>query len=214
MNANKELNIIKEEFNRPKDIRKIALETQLELRNAVYEKMDYFIDSFIEKVNLSKDEIEIAQNWRHFVRREFVVYTHLKNHTVFIDTKEKKLYGVKGLLDDLVELIDSYTLPTTFRITLVPYKNHIIYDGLIEPVEEEIDDKEIEKIFNDAKEKNELITSFNNGIWAHSTEKSDWFVDFSSYDASITFVREAEKIGRNDPCNCGSGKKYKKCCGK
>ncbi|MEI7639143.1 MAG: YchJ family protein [Syntrophus sp. (in: bacteria)] len=26
--------------------------------------------------------------------------------------------------------------------------------------------------------------------------------------------REAPKIGRNDPCNCGSGKKYKKCCGK
>ena len=24
----------------------------------------------------------------------------------------------------------------------------------------------------------------------------------------------AEKIGRNEPCNCGSGKKYKKCCGK
>lgn len=22
------------------------------------------------------------------------------------------------------------------------------------------------------------------------------------------------KIGRNDPCHCGSGKKYKKCCGK
>jgi len=26
-------------------------------------------------------------------------------------------------------------------------------------------------------------------------------------------TREAEKIGRNDPCPCGSGKKYKKCCG-
>ena len=26
--------------------------------------------------------------------------------------------------------------------------------------------------------------------------------------------REGEKIGRNDPCPCGSGKKYKKCCGK
>ncbi|MDN3504048.1 MAG: SEC-C metal-binding domain-containing protein [Rhabdochlamydiaceae bacterium] len=23
-----------------------------------------------------------------------------------------------------------------------------------------------------------------------------------------------EKVGRNDPCPCGSGKKYKKCCGK
>lgn len=27
-------------------------------------------------------------------------------------------------------------------------------------------------------------------------------------------VRNEEKIGRNDPCPCGSGKKYKKCCGK
>ena len=26
-------------------------------------------------------------------------------------------------------------------------------------------------------------------------------------------VRKAEKVGRNDPCPCGSGKKYKKCCG-
>ena len=27
-------------------------------------------------------------------------------------------------------------------------------------------------------------------------------------------VKNAEKIGRNDPCPCGSGKKYKNCCGK
>ena len=25
--------------------------------------------------------------------------------------------------------------------------------------------------------------------------------------------REAQKVGRNDPCPCGSGKKYKRCCG-
>lgn len=28
-----------------------------------------------------------------------------------------------------------------------------------------------------------------------------------------TVVRAAPKVGRNDPCPCGSGKKYKKCCG-
>jgi len=27
-------------------------------------------------------------------------------------------------------------------------------------------------------------------------------------------VRNDNKVGRNDPCPCGSGKKYKKCCGK
>ena len=29
-----------------------------------------------------------------------------------------------------------------------------------------------------------------------------------------TFVREGQKVGRNDPCPCGSGKKYKQCHGK
>ncbi|MBI5251486.1 MAG: preprotein translocase subunit SecA [Desulfomonile tiedjei] len=29
-----------------------------------------------------------------------------------------------------------------------------------------------------------------------------------------TVRRQADKVGRNDPCPCGSGKKYKKCCGK
>ncbi len=27
-------------------------------------------------------------------------------------------------------------------------------------------------------------------------------------------TREEPKVGRNDPCPCGSGKKYKKCCGR
>ncbi|MET0094083.1 MAG: YchJ family protein [Sedimenticola sp.] len=29
-----------------------------------------------------------------------------------------------------------------------------------------------------------------------------------------TQVHEGPKVGRNDPCPCGSGKKYKKCCGR
>ncbi len=29
-----------------------------------------------------------------------------------------------------------------------------------------------------------------------------------------TIRRDVPKVGRNDPCPCGSGKKYKKCCGK
>ena len=29
-----------------------------------------------------------------------------------------------------------------------------------------------------------------------------------------TYKRTEEKVGRNDPCPCGSGKKYKKCCGR
>lgn len=30
---------------------------------------------------------------------------------------------------------------------------------------------------------------------------------------SVPIVRAEAKIGRNDPCPCGSGRKYKRCCG-
>ena len=33
-------------------------------------------------------------------------------------------------------------------------------------------------------------------------------------DSGHKTVRKGQKVGRNDPCPCGSGKKYKKCCGK
>jgi len=39
-----------------------------------------------------------------------------------------------------------------------------------------------------------------------------YFEDGVPLDAR-TIVREAPKIGRNDPCPCESGRKFKKCCG-
>lgn len=60
--------------------------------------------------------------------------------------------------------------------------------------------------------------------------KADWLYELPQWDAifdeetkkalyleqkkSGTVRREGKKIGRNDPCPCGSGKKYKQCCGK
>jgi preprotein translocase subunit SecA len=36
----------------------------------------------------------------------------------------------------------------------------------------------------------------------------------SDVETGVTTVRrQGEKVGRNAPCPCGSGKKYKKCCG-
>ncbi len=40
-----------------------------------------------------------------------------------------------------------------------------------------------------------------------------WYY-YNSTFPSRTRRREETKVGRNDPCPCGSGKKYKKCCGK
>jgi uncharacterized protein len=39
-------------------------------------------------------------------------------------------------------------------------------------------------------------------------------VEGQPFDNVTTFRRTAPKIGRNDPCPCGSGKKFKQCCGR
>jgi SEC-C motif-containing protein len=44
--------------------------------------------------------------------------------------------------------------------------------------------------------------------------KDTWLFVDGEQIAGPPVVRETPKVGRNDPCSCGSGKKYKKCCGK
>lgn len=51
--------------------------------------------------------------------------------------------------------------------------------------------------------------------------REDTFADYCDYTTPLPaaaandepYVRDTPKVGRNDPCPCGSGKKYKKCCG-
>ena len=40
-----------------------------------------------------------------------------------------------------------------------------------------------------------------------------WFFHDGEVISQPTVVRGHPKVGRNDPCPCGSGKKHKKCCG-
>ncbi len=40
-----------------------------------------------------------------------------------------------------------------------------------------------------------------------------WYYYDSNFPKPETIRRDGEKLGRNDPCHCGSGKKFKKCHG-
>lgn len=44
-------------------------------------------------------------------------------------------------------------------------------------------------------------------------EDGEWRYLDGDVHGHTPYRRDAPKIGRNDPCPCGSGKKYKKCCG-
>jgi len=67
----------------------------------------------------------------------------------------------------------------------------------------------------------EFTAKFKTGGQAHdhhevalfNRENGKWVYAGIAEETVKTVHREAPKIGRNDPCPCGSGKKYKKCCG-
>ncbi len=45
-------------------------------------------------------------------------------------------------------------------------------------------------------------------------ENGEWRFNDGDFVKEKPIEREEPRIGRNDPCPCGSGKKYKKCCGR
>lgn len=97
-------------------------------------------------------------------------------------------------------------------------------DGINESLKEEnpIEEMEEDTVVSLAFDKEKL---YKNMVAA----KADWLYELPQWDnifseekrkelykeqkASGT-IRKEKKIGRNDPCPCGSGKKYKKCCGR
>ncbi|VAW73436.1 hypothetical protein MNBD_GAMMA15-1286 [hydrothermal vent metagenome] len=60
---------------------------------------------------------------------------------------------------------------------------------------------------NDVIQEHHEVSRFQktDGVWLYSGGKDV---------GPVQFRRDAPKTGRNEPCPCGSGKKYKKCCGK
>lgn len=86
---------------------------------------------------------------------------------------------------------------------------------------------ELENLEEDTQIKAEF--DFEKLLWNMHDSKAEWLYGMEEwgnifdeekrkqikkdYNRSQIVVK-GDKIGRNDPCPCGSGKKYKKCCGK
>lgn len=50
-------------------------------------------------------------------------------------------------------------------------------------------------------------------IGLFNKQDGEWFFRDAEMPQVRQFTRDQPKQGRNDPCACGSGKKFKKCCG-
>ena len=105
--------------------------------------------------------------------------------------------------------------------------NMDIYVGFLDGIQTSLKNSiEIEKVEDSTAI--DLDIDFEKLFYNMKDAKAEWLFKLPSWanvlsgeqrDKLAFEYREAntvhsEKIGRNDPCPCGSGKKYKKCCGK
>jgi len=67
------------------------------------------------------------------------------------------------------------------------------------------------------KRMKEVATKLEKNGWKYKIElepdKTEDITDIETLLNPTKTVIAEKKIGRNEPCPCGSGKKYKKCCG-
>lgn len=120
---------------------------------------------------------------------------------------------VKGTVK---ELAAKYEIPV---MTMVGFLDGIDESLIVpNPIEEMDEDTEVNLIFDKEKLYKNMVDA--KADWLYGLPMWDNIFDEDKKKALYCEAKKAntvikgKKVGRNDPCPCGSGKKYKFCCGK
>lgn len=164
----------------------------------------------------------LLEQWRETAYSQEASKSQLENFWGNYFNIEKQIYElllsnpdeeVKGTVKELAEKYGQHVM------TMVGFLDGINDSLKVKnPIETMTEDTEVSLAFD-----KELL--YKNMVDA----KADWLYELPQWDEIFDeekkkqlyreqkqsgTVRKEKKIGRNDPCPCGSGKKYKKCCGR
>ena len=153
----------------------------------------------------NNDKAKIQKLWDDYFKEEKRVYKEL------LKNPDEEVKG------SVAELAEKYDLSIMYMTAFL--------DGIDEslkvqnPIEEMDEETEVSLAFDKEKLYMNMVDA-----------RADWLYNLEEWDAIFTpekreelykaakrantVKHEAPKIYPNDPCPCGSGKKYKKCCGK
>ena len=152
----------------------------------------------------SKDQKTMQEFWQRYFLLEKGIYEKL------LDNPDEE---VNGTVKELAE---------KYEIELMPMVGFL--DGINEslvtpnPIDTMEEDTEVSLAFDKEKLYRNMVEA-----------KADWLYNLPQWEKifdeetrkelykdqrNAHTVRNTVKVGRNDPCPCGSGKKYKFCCGK
>ncbi|MCX7749532.1 MAG: SEC-C metal-binding domain-containing protein [Clostridia bacterium] len=153
-------------------------------------------------VEKERSQKEAEAFWKAYFEKEKICYEQLlENHTEV----------VSGKLGEVAQKFDMD--PVTFAGFVDGINTSLVHPYELDDLKEDLDIK--------------LEIDFEKLFYNMLDAKADWLYTLPQWDGVVSEERRNEitkefkrsqiavskKVGRNEPCTCGSGKKYKKCCG-
>lgn len=164
----------------------------------------------------------LLEQWRAMAYSETANKADLQRLWAVYFEKEKEIYAqllknpyevVTGTVKELAEKYDVDIMTMTGFLDGID-------DSLVEsnPIEEMEEDTQVSLGFDKALLYKNMVAA--GADWLYELEEWNDIFDedtrkalYKEQKSSTTIVKD-KKVYPNDPCPCGSGKKYKKCCGK
>lgn len=167
-------------------------------------------------------KMALLQQWREVAYNEELGRDKLQQFWGMYFQKEKEIYqkilktpgrAVKGTVKELAEKFDVSIMTMTGFLDGI--NDSLKKPNPIETMEE---DTEVSLGFDKELLYKNMVAA--EADWLYNLEEWNKIFDedtkkrlYKEQKNSTTVVKDA-KVYPNDPCPCGSGKKYKKCCGK
>ena len=164
------------------------------------ESLHQSIAEVAEQARLAQEEANGIENQRQIERIILlqIVDSHWKEHLLSMDHLKEGIglrgYGQKNPLNEYKkEAFDLFAnMIETVKLQTIKTLMHVRL----------VQEEEVERMEEERRQRQEQEMRLNKGAAGEQGKPRE------------PVKREGDKIGRNAPCPCGSGKKYKKCCGK
>lgn len=202
----------------------------------IFDVAKLILDRVIEIIPHNKEVKELKAVVDEFCKvedefSEFTMDTHYCDD--FVAFIASKILPTNGIEDDIYALTIAYSFLNDFEsnkqyILMLERQYPVIYNRLskylkdaLNPRKRTKEIKRIEKYLEENKtlmELSMLKELMDEDDWDYDYDEDEWENDegdyFNPYEEKKPYLRVEPKIGRNNPCPCGSGKKYKNCCAK
>lgn len=213
--------IVLEIYNNQNDENINILDVEKQLANPPEELEDSFVypykDYFVREVILEFNEFDLMlskkSNKPHYVPNKKELLNYVDEEYFEKNSQYKNLlnYMRKNFSDiprdEIEDIAEEIYDICAFEFSMQDIFNVINRQNIEFESEKQVN--ELVQIIIELSNNTRLWE--NNGFTPDEISKEREFKNLKS-STDNTFIRKKEKIGRNDPCPCGSGKKYKKCC--